>query len=154
MTTPRWLSRVRPQWVGVSQEAAAVRYPDTSGVNFLPTLIIDANRAAAEQMAEQLKHSGFAVDIAQTCADALSAVSAKYYGSMIFVGNVEHSGHMQCVTELRERMPHTWILMISVTERPVSPELLVRHGVDKLVVAPFSLTALISHLMAFSRRSR
>ena len=122
-------------------------YPNPQGVNFVPTLVIDANRAAAEQMAEQLKHSGFTVDIADSCPSALTAVSAKCYRSMIFVGDVEHSGHLQCIAELRKRTPHTWILMIGLTEHPATRNSLFYYGVDALIVAPFSLTDLVSRLM-------
>jgi hypothetical protein len=49
-------------------EAAAVGNPDTPGVNSAPTLVVDANRAAAEQLAQQLKHAGFSTEPHETRA--------------------------------------------------------------------------------------
>ncbi len=129
-------------------------YPDAASVNFLPTLIIDAHGAAAKQLAQQLRHSGFTADSVVTCTDALAAVPAHRYRSMIFLGNLRDPEDAQCVAALRKRAPRTWIIMISSSELHDARELYLRYGVDAQVVTPFSMRDLVSRLMAFSRHSR
>jgi DNA-binding response OmpR family regulator len=57
-------------------------------VNFAPTLVIDGNGGAGKQLAEQLKHAGFAADTVDSCGAALTAARSGHYGSMIFVGDL------------------------------------------------------------------
>lgn len=129
-------------------------YPEARSVNFLPTLIIDAHGAAAKQLAQQLTHSGFTADSVVTCTDALAAVLAHHYRSMIFLGDLRDPEDAQCVVMLRKRAPRTWIIMISSSELHDARELHLRYGVDAQVVTPFSVEDLVSRLMAFSRHSR
>lgn len=129
-------------------------HSNASSANFLPTLIIDAHGAAAKQLAEQLTHSGFTANSADTCAEALVAMRAQHYRSMIFIGDVSELEDVQCIAELRKRAPRTWIIMISSTELHDARELYLRYGVDAQIVTPFSMGDLLSRLMAFSRHSR
>jgi DNA-binding response OmpR family regulator len=128
--------------------------PNTPGGDFAPTLVIDANGAAGEQLAEQLKHAGFAADTVDSCGAALSAARSKHYGSMIFVGDLSQPNDLQCIAGLRWQAPRTWIIMVSSTELQDTRELFQRYGVDALLGTPFSMKDLVSRLMAFSRRSR
>jgi len=134
-------------------ETAAVSHSNTPGVGFAPTLVIDANSAAAEQLANQLKHSGFTADTAVSCSAALTAVRARHYGSMIFVGDLSQP-NFECIAGLRKQVPRTWIIMICSPELPDTRELFLRYGVDALIVTPFSMEDLVSRLTAFSQRSR
>lgn len=54
-------------------------YSITPVVNYVSTLVIDVNASAAEQLSDQLKHSGFAADTATSCAAALRALKARYW---------------------------------------------------------------------------
>jgi DNA-binding response OmpR family regulator len=118
------------------------------------TLVIDVDGAAAKQLADQLNLSGFAADTAASRSAALAALHAKYYGTMVFVGEVGDPEHLQCIAELRKRASRTWMIMISSTEPHDPRDLFLRYGVDALIVTPFSMTYLLSRLMAFSLRSR
>ena len=129
-------------------------YPDASSVNSLPTLIIDTHGAAAKQLAEQLTHSGFTANSADTCARALVAMRAQHYRSMIFLGDVSDPEDVRCIAELRKRAPSTWIIMISSAELHDARELYLRYGIDAQIVTPFSTGDLVSRVMAFSRHSR
>jgi two-component system response regulator QseB len=131
-----------------------VSYPDAPSGTFLPTLIIDAHGAAAEQLAEQLTHSGFTTDAADTCVEALAAVRARHYGAMIFLGDLSDAEDVQCIARLRNRAPRTWIIMISSIGLHDTRELHLRYGVDAQIVTPFSMGDLVSRLVAFSRHSR
>ena len=127
---------------------------DAHGANFLPTLIIDVHGTAAGPLAEQLTHSGFAADSADACPEALAAVRAQHYRSMLFLGDVSDPEDVRCLAELRKRAPRTWIILISSTELLEAEELYMRYGVDAQMIAPFSMWDLVSRLMAFARHSR
>jgi DNA-binding response OmpR family regulator len=135
-------------------KAAAVSYSNIPGVNFPPTLVIDIHGASAQQLAEQLTHGGFTADSADTCPEALAAVAAQHYWSIILLGDLSDPDDVQCIAELRRRAPRTWILMISSTELRDRRTLYLGHGVDAQIVTPFSMEDLVSRLMAFSRHSR
>lgn len=128
--------------------------PAASSAHFLPTLIIDIHGAAARQLAEQLTHSGFTASSADTCAEALAAVLAQHYRSMIFLGEVSDPEDVRCIAELRKRALRSWIIVISSTELHDARELYLRYGVDAQIVTPYPMADLISRLMAFSRHSR
>jgi DNA-binding response OmpR family regulator len=153
VAVPRQSSRVQARSVHFYPEVAAVSYPDAPSASFSRTLIIDAHGAAAEQLAEQLTHSGFATDTADTCAEALAAVRAQHYGAMISLGDLSDPEDVQCIARLRKRAPRTWIIMISSSELRDTRELR-SFGVDAQIVTPFSMGDLISRLVAFSRHSR
>ena len=129
-------------------------YPDASSASFLPTLIIDPHGAAAQQLAEQLTHTGFAAHSADTCVQALAAMRVHPYRSMIFLGDLSDLEDVRCIAELRKRAPRTWIILISSTALHDARELHLRYGVDAQIVTPFSMEDLVSRLMAFSRHSR
>lgn len=135
-------------------EAAAVSYYNPLGVNFAPTLVIDVHGAAAKQLAEQLTRSGLTADSADTSLEAMAAVRFRRYWSMIFLGDLSDPEDVQCISELRKRASRTWIIMISSTEVHDARQLYAEHGVDAQIVAPFSVEALVSRLMALSRHSR
>jgi DNA-binding response OmpR family regulator len=120
----------------------------------LPTLVIDANATAARELANQLTHSGFAADVAHSCAAARAARLHKYYGSIVFVGDLSESDALESIAELRRRWSRTWIIVISSSAPPDAQQLVFRCGADALLIAPFSMADLTSRLFAFSLRSR
>lgn len=129
-------------------------YSNTPVGQYVPTLVIHANAAAAQRLADQLKHCGITADTAATGPAAVSAVRARYYGSIVFVGDASHPPDLQCIAELRRRVPRAWIIAISSTAPRDTRELFLRYGVDALLVTPFSVQDLASRLFAFSLRSR
>ena len=129
-------------------------YSITPVVNYVSTLIIDANGAAAEELADQLKQCGFAADSATSCPAALRALRARYYGSMVFVGDLSRSQDLKCIAALRRKVPRTWMIMISATTPHDTRDLFLRYGFDALLATPFSMQDLEGRLLAFSMRSR
>ena len=129
-------------------------YSNTPTLSYLPMLVIDRNGAAATQLADRLRHSGFVADIAISCRAAQAAAHARYYGSMIFVGDLTLPADQACLGELRKASTRTWIIVISSTVPPEAQKGIVRGDADALLIAPFSMQDLISRLSAFSRRSR
>ena len=135
-------------------ETEAMSYISTPVMNYLPTLLVDANGPAATQLADQLRHSGFSVDIAITCPAAHAAARARHYGSLVFVADLNQPMDPECLAGLRKRSPRTWIIVISSTVTSEGQERALRYEADGLLIAPFSTQELISRLLAFSQRSR
>jgi DNA-binding response OmpR family regulator len=135
-------------------EIEAVSYTNTPVLNYLPTLVVDANGPAATQLAVQLSHSGFSADIAITCSAALAAARARHYGSLVFIADVNEAADLACVGALRKRSPRTWIIVISSTAPSEAQKRVLRYDADALLIAPFAMKDLTSRLLAFSLRSR
>lgn len=129
-------------------------YSSTPQLSYLPTLVIDANGAAAKQLADQLSRSGFPADIAINRSAAEAARLRRYYGSIVFVGDLSRPADLQSIVELRKKSQRTWIIAISSTRPPEARNEIVRREADALLIAPFSMKDLISRLFAFSLRSR
>ena len=121
---------------------------------YLPILVVDANGAAAQQLAAQLHHSGFETDIAISCSAAHTAARAKHYGSLVVVADPNQAADLDCLATLRKKVPRAWLIAISSTAHPQAKEILFRCGIDSLLVAPFSMEDLLFRLSAFARRSR
>jgi DNA-binding response OmpR family regulator len=138
----------------LSPEAATVSYSNTPVASHVPILVVDANSLGAGQLAGKLEHCGFAAHTAITCPAALAALRARYYGAIVFAGDPGNPADLLCIAALRRRVPRTWLVMVSSSMPHDSRELVLRYGVDVLLVAPFSIEDLASRLSAFSLRSR
>lgn len=131
-----------------------MRYFNNQLVNCLPTLVIDANGPAGEKLANELKLKSFTADIAISCSAAITALRARYYGSMVYVGDISHAVDLRCIAELRRKMPRAWIIVISSTAPSDMQGLFLRYGIDAVLVTPCSTTNLVSRLLAFASHSR
>jgi DNA-binding response OmpR family regulator len=131
-----------------------VSYSRTPVASYMPILVVDANSLAAGQLAEQLEHCGFAAHTAITCPAALAALRARYYGAIVFVGDPGNPQDLLCIPALRRRAPRTWLIMVTSSTPGDPRELVLRYGVDSLLIAPLSIQDLVSRLSAFSLRSR
>jgi DNA-binding response OmpR family regulator len=123
-------------------------------VNYLPTLVVSADSAVATLLAEQLRHAGFVTDTATSCWAAHDAMSARFYGSLVCFVDPIIASDMECVSTLRQRSHHSWIILISSGTRTDARGLMVHCGADTLLTTPFSMEDLVSRLAAFARRSR
>jgi DNA-binding response OmpR family regulator len=128
-------------------------YTNTPALSYLPTLVVDSNSAAATQLADQLRHYGFYTDIAIP-SRAAHAAARRYYGSLIFVAGLAQRADVECLAGLRQRLPRTWIVVISSTAASEAQEQALRDSADALLTAPFSTQDLASQLFAFSLRLR
>jgi two-component system, OmpR family, response regulator len=128
-----------------------LRTPDSA---YSPTLIVDADAAAAAALARELGDRGLPADTAAHCAAAQAAARARYYGSVVFVADLNSAADVACLKTLRRRLPQTWIVLISPRAPNAARAAALRHSVDALLVAPFSLADLIFRLSAFSVRPR
>lgn len=121
---------------------------------YLPILVVDANGAAAQQLADQLRHSGFQSDVATDFPAAHAAVRTRHYGSLVVVADPNRAADLEGLAVLRSKAPGAWLIAIGSTAYPLAKQALFRCGIDSLLVAPFSMEDLISRLSAFARRSR
>jgi DNA-binding response OmpR family regulator len=125
-----------------------------SGAGYSPTLIVDANDLAAAALARELRNRGLPADTAAHCAGAQAAARAKYFGTLVFVADLSSNADTACLKVLRRKLPRTWIVVISSRVPNAAEAAALRHSVDALLSAPFSMEDLIFRLSAFSLRPR
>jgi DNA-binding response OmpR family regulator len=121
---------------------------------YLRTLVVDSNSAAANQLAEQLGHSGFQTDVATSCTAAHVLTRSRHYGALVVVADLSLTADLECLYSLRRRSPSTWIIVICSRPHPNAQQLRLRGGADSLLIAPFSMEELTFRLSALSHRSR
>jgi DNA-binding response OmpR family regulator len=127
-------------------------HPPLSG--YSPTLVVDANSDAANQLAEQLNHSGFHADVASSWQAAQAAARARRYDALVTVADLNQAADLECLKRLRKCAPSTWIIVVSSTPHSNAHQVVLQCGADSLLIAPFSVEELTYRLSAFSLRSR
>ena len=148
-TLRRWTIIV----LGLPQEWLTLAVAHSGRSPYLPTLILDADAAAAEILADQLRLHNLAAEVATSCWAAHAAVRRKHYRSLVIVADLHSPTDLNCITGLRARALSSWIVVIGVSKQsPDVPQLVWRCGAHALLVAPFSLIDLIARLFAFSLR--
>jgi DNA-binding response OmpR family regulator len=120
----------------------------------LPVLLLDADSSAA-QLAAQLRHAGFAIEVVSTPSEALDALEFRVCSIVVVVDDfVDDEEFQQCLTELRHAAPKAWMLVVT-DEPPQRAMQIVRQcGADELIVTPFSVAVLIQYLAAHIRLPR
>lgn len=123
-------------------------------LDYPPALIVDADSAAASQLAEQLRRAGFVTDVATSCWDAHVAILARFYGSLVCVVNPDKPSDLECISTLRRRSPRTWIILVTPSAGMDTHSLRAHCGADAFLTTPFSMEELLRRLAAFSQRLR
>jgi two-component system, OmpR family, response regulator len=127
---------------------------NTSVVTYSPTLVVDANATAAANLARQLSNRGFAADVAITCLAAKAAAHARHYRALVFAADLSLGTDLMCLASLRNKLPRTWIIVISANEPHDAQCAILRHCADAVLSRPLSIEDLVFRLEAFSHRSR
>ena len=70
---------------------------------------MDSNSAAANQLAEQLNHSGFHADVASSWPAAQTAARAGHFDAVVMVADLNQTADIECLKHLRKCAPSTWI---------------------------------------------
>jgi DNA-binding response OmpR family regulator len=122
--------------------------------SILPTLVVDADGAAASQLAQRLRHRAFEADFATSCRAAHVAMRTRHYDTLIVVADLALHSDLHCIASLRRRSPRTWIVVISLRCDADARTLVFQHGADALLSAPVVMDELILRLAAFGHRSR
>jgi DNA-binding response OmpR family regulator len=121
---------------------------------YLPTLVVDSNGTAANQLAEQLSHSGFHADVATGCTAAQVLARARHYGALVVVADLSLGADLECLHSLRRRSPSAWLIVICSRPHPDAQQAILQVEADSLLIAPFAVEELAFRLAAFSQRSR
>jgi DNA-binding response OmpR family regulator len=91
----------------------------------MPTLVVDSNDVAANQLAEQLSHSGFPSDVATSCHAAHAVARARHYGVLVVFANLCSRADLECIRGLRKQAPNTWIVVISAKSHPDARQIIL-----------------------------
>lgn len=119
-----------------------------------PVLVVDFNAAAANHLAEQLRHGGLQVDVTTSGAAARAAAYVRHYAAVVVVADLSHPTSLDCLASVRAAAPDAWMIVVSLRDHPKANQVIRECGADSLLAAPFSLDDLIARLSALSRRSR
>jgi DNA-binding response OmpR family regulator len=121
----------------------------------LPVMILDSDSSAATQLAAQLHHAGFAIEVVSTTADALDVLGYRVCSAVIIVADrVDDEDFQQCLTDLRHAAPKAWMLVVTDDPPQRAFQIVRQCGADELIVTPFSVATLIQYLAAHIRLPR
>jgi DNA-binding response OmpR family regulator len=121
----------------------------------LPVMLLDSDSGSAAQIAAQLHHAGFAIDLVTTPADALDVLEYRVCSAMIVIADrVDDEVFQESLTNLRHAAPKAWMLVVT-DDPPQRADQIVRQcGADELIVTPFSVATLIQYLALHIRLPR
>jgi len=118
-------------------------------------MLLDSDSSAAMQLAAQLRHAGFAIDIVSTAAEALDVLEYRVCSVVVVVADlVDGDECQQCLTDLRHATPKAWMLVITDDPPRRAFEIVRQCGADELIVTPYSVAMLIQYLAAYIRLPR
>jgi len=121
----------------------------------LPVLLLDSDSSAATQLAAQLRHAGFAIEIVSTPSEALDVLGYRACSVVVIVADlVDAEGFQQCLTDLRYAAPKAWMLVVTDDPPQRAFQIVRQCGADELIVTPFSVAMLIQYLAAHIRLPR
>lgn len=121
--------------------------------NYSAVLLVDCNSAAANQMADQLRHSGFHANVADSAQAANLAARAKHYDALVMVANLNQTEDVHFLKDLRKSAQRSWLIVISSVPCANALQIAFHCGADSLLIAPFSIEALTSRLSRLLLRS-
>jgi DNA-binding response OmpR family regulator len=121
----------------------------------LPVMLLDSDAGAAKQLAAQLRHAGFAIEIAASTSEALDVLGYRVYSVVVVVADfVDDDEVQQNLTDLRHAAPKAWMLVVTDDPPERALQIVRRCGADELIVTPFSVAMLIQYLAAHIRLPR
>ena len=121
----------------------------------LPVLLLDADSSAAAQLAAQLRHAGFAIEVVSTPSEALDTLEYRVCSIVVVVADfVDDEEFQQCLTDLRHTAPKAWMVVVTDDPPQRAMQIVRQCGADELIVTPFSVAMLIQYLAAHIRLPR
>lgn len=121
----------------------------------LPVMLLDSDTGASVQLAAQLHHAGFAIEVVTTPAGALDVLEYRVCAAVIVIGDrVDDEDFQESLTDLRHAAPKAWMLVVTDDPPQRAVEIVRRCGADELIVTPFSVATLIEYLAVHIRLPR
>lgn len=121
----------------------------------LPVMLLDSDSSAAAQLATQLRHAGFAIDIVSSTSEALDVLAYRVFSIVVVVADfVDDEEVQQSLTDLRHAAPKAWMLVVTDDPPQRASQIVHQCGADELIVTPFSVGTLIQYLAAHIRLPR
>jgi DNA-binding response OmpR family regulator len=121
----------------------------------LPVMLLDADSGASAQLAAQLHHAGFAIELVTTSADALDVLGYRVCSAVVVVADrVDDQDFQESLTDLRHAAPKAWMLVVTDDPPQRAIQIVRQCGADELIVTPFSVATLIEYLAMHMRVPR
>jgi DNA-binding response OmpR family regulator len=119
----------------------------------LPVLVFDPEPVAAGVLSMQLRHAGFATDVASNGTAAIASAGRKKFAAIVVIADLADSQMRHCLHGIRAADPEAWLIVISDPTldgaRLVAREL----GVDARMDMPFTVSDLAQRLSALRVRA-
>jgi len=120
----------------------------------VPVLLLDPQMDSAVELARHLELNGFPTRIESSVAAAQAALGRTYFATLIVIADVNNSGCLDWLNELRRTAARCWMIIVSPQCDAKTCNLIYRHGGDACVTAPVSIDDLTRRLTAFQLRAR
>jgi DNA-binding response OmpR family regulator len=113
----------------------------------LPVMILDSDSDAAAQLAAQLNHAGFAIELVATPTRALDFLEFRVCSAVVIVADrVDDEVFQESLIDLRHAAPKAWMLVVTDDPPQGAFQIVRQCGADELIITPFSVAALIQYL--------
>ncbi len=117
-------------------------------------LFVEDDPHIASAVVRNLEGSGFAVDHADTLADARACVESQRYGVMVLDLGLPDGDGLELLRELRRRRDPLPVLVLTARDAVVDKVAGFEAGADDYLVKPFAHEELVARLRALLRRPR
>jgi DNA-binding response OmpR family regulator len=129
--------------------SAAFQSPFTN-----PILLVDPDVELGRGLLHQLTRHGFCADLAITVDAARACAGVRYYRAMVVVADLSDCQHLFGLRQLREAVPHTWIIVVATKTEFDACQVVLSHAGDACLPKPFQFSELLFHLESLSHRER
>ena len=96
----------------------------------------------------QLRRSGFEIVMMTDGSAALASALTQQFASIVVVANLADAQMRQCLHQLRDAAPNTWLLVISEPASAYAREVVRQLGGNATIDVPFAFSDLALRLSA------
>ena len=119
-----------------------------------PILLFDPDPTAAGALTLQLRRAGFEIIMTTDGSAALIAAKGQDFASIVVVANLADAQMRNCLHELREAAPNTWLMVISDPASEYARDVVRQLGGNATIDVPFTLSDLGQRLSALPGAGR
>ena len=115
-------------------------------------LLFDPDPTAASTLTLQLRRAGFEIVMTTDGSAALIAAKGQEFASIVVVANLADAQMRNCLHELRDAAPNTWLMVISDPASDFARGVVQQLGGNATIDVPFTVSDLGQRLSALSER--
>jgi DNA-binding response OmpR family regulator len=112
----------------------------------LPILLFDPDPVAADILARQLRHAGFATHVASDGGSATINAGAGQFTSIVVIADLADSQMRHCLHQIRGADPEAWLIVIADPALERGDQVIRELGGDVAMHVPFTISDLARRL--------